>query len=164
MGGTPGIINYLYNSDGTELDREIAKHPVPGSTVVTTIDLEMQQLAESIWQSSAKRGAFVVMNVHTGEILTMASYPAYNPNDFSPSISQTRFDELNNDPDIPLFARAFRGRYPPASTFKAATALAALEAGTIDEQTMLPCPTVMIIDKRPFRNWNKKGRSRLMNT
>lgn len=155
--GTPGIVNYLFDSDGTELDREIARQAIPGATVVSTLDLEMQQLAENILETSVKRGAFVVMNVHTGEILTMASYPAFDPNDFSPSISQTRFDELNNDPDIPLFARAFRGSYPPASTFKVVTALAALESGTITEQTLYPCPTVMIIDKRPFRNWNKKG-------
>ncbi|MGI9242966.1 MAG: peptidoglycan D,D-transpeptidase FtsI family protein [Verrucomicrobiales bacterium] len=155
--GTAGIANYLFDSDGTELDREIARHPVPGSTVVTTLDLEMQQLAETILKNGVKRGAFVVMNVRTGEVLTLASYPAFNPNDFSPSISQTRFDELQNDPNIPLFARAFRGSYPPASTFKVATALAALESGVITEETEFPCPTVMIIDKRPFRNWNKKS-------
>ena len=154
--GTAGIANYLFDSDGTELDREIARHPVPGSTVVTTLDLEMQQLAETILKKGVKRGAFVVMNVKTGEVLTLASYPAFNPNDFSPSISQTRFDELQNDPDIPLFARAFRGSYPPASTFKLVTGLAALESGAITEETLFPCPTVMIIDKRPFRNWNKK--------
>ena len=155
--GTPGVVDYLFDSDGTQLNREISKPAVPGSTVVTTLDLEMQELAEKILESSVKRGAFVVMNVHTGEILTMASYPAFDPNEFSPSISQTRFDELLNDPDQPLIARAFRGTYPPASTFKIVTALAALESGVITEQTLLPCPTVMIIDKRPFHNWNKKG-------
>ncbi len=155
--GTPGIANYLFDSDGAELDREIARNPIPGSTVVTTLDLEMQRLAENILETGVKRGAFVVMNVQTGEILTLASYPAFNPNDFSPSISQTRFDELQNDPDIPLFARAFRGSYPPASTFKLVTALAALETGAITPETLFPCPTTMIIDKRPFRNWNKKS-------
>ena len=155
--GTAGIANYLFDSDGTQLDREIGRKPIPGSTVVTSLDLEMQRLAEEILRENVKRGAFVVMDVQTGEILTMASYPSFNPNDFSPSISQTRFDELNNDPELPLFARAFRGRYPPASTFKVATALAALESGAITEQTLFPCPTVMIIDNRPFRNWNKKA-------
>ncbi|MFT4547926.1 MAG: penicillin-binding protein 2 [Verrucomicrobiales bacterium] len=155
--GTPGVVNYLFGSDGTELDREITRRPIPGSTVVTTLDLEMQQLAEEILENSVKRGAFVVMNINTGEILTMASFPAFDPNDFSPSISQDRFDELQNDPEIPLFARAFRASYPPASTFKIITGLAALESGAITEQTLFPCPPVMMIDSRPFRNWNKKA-------
>ena len=154
--GTHGQVNYLFDSDGTELDREIASQPIPGSTVVTTLDLEMQELAEQILKNSVKRGAFVVMDVNTGEVLTMASYPSFDPNEFSPSISSTRFNELLNDPERPLVARAFRGSYPPASTFKIITALAALESGAITGTTKFPCPPMMMIDNRPFRNWNKK--------
>jgi len=154
--GTPGRINYLFDSDGTELDREITRKAVPGGTIVTTIDLEMQQLAEKILAKGVRRGAFVVMDVRTGEILTMASFPTYDPNDWSPAISTEKFAELNNNPNLPQLARAFQGRYPPASTFKPITGLAALESGAITEQTEFDCPTVMMIDKRPFKNWNKK--------
>ena len=85
----------------------------------------------------------------------VASYPAFDLNDWIPGISAERFKELNEDPRIPLLGRAFRGMYPPASTFKIPVALACLESGKIDRWKTFDCSTSMYIGDRFFHNWNK---------
>lgn len=155
--GRPGKINILFAADGTKLTEEMIQRPKPGNTVVTALDLEIQQLAEEVLQEKTKSGALVILDVRSGDVLAMASWPQYDPNIFIPAISQEDYSKLQNDPTNPLYARAFRGAYPPASTFKAIVALAALEAGSITEQTLFPCPTSLAIGDRVFNNWNKKG-------
>lgn len=155
--GRPGKINILFDSDGTKLTEEMIQRPKPGNTVVTALDLEIQQLAEEVLQENTKSGALVILDVRSGDVLAMASWPQYDPNIFIPAISQEDYTKLQNDPTNPLYARAFRGAYPPASTFKTVVALAALEAGSVTEQTLFPCPTSLAIGDRVFRNWNKNG-------
>lgn len=155
--GRPGKINILFDSDGTKLTEEMIQRPKPGNTVVLALDLEIQLLAEEVLQEKTKSGAFVIMDVRNGDVLAMASWPQYDPNIFIPAISQTDYSALQNDPAKPLFARAFRGAYPPASTFKTTVALAALEAGSVREDTLYSCPTGLAIGDRVFHNWNKKG-------
>ncbi len=155
--GRPGKINILFDSDGTKLTEEMIQRPKPGNTVVLALDLEIQLLAEEVLQEKTKRGAFVIIDVRNGDILAMASWPQFDPNIFIPSISQTDYSALQNDPTKPLFARAFRGEYPPASTFKTTVALAALEAGAVREDTLYSCPTGLAIGDRVFHNWNKKS-------
>ena len=83
-----------------------------------------------------KGAVSVVINVRTGEILAMASYPSYEPKDFLGGISQEKWKEYNNNPLNPLLNRAIQGLYSPASTFKMVMGLAALTEGktTVSER------------------------------
>lgn len=155
--GEPGKVNLLFEADGTKVREEVIRRPKPGQSLVTTIDADMQKLTEKLLAENTKSGAFVVMDVRNGDILAMASWPQFDPNDFIPKISTEAFAALQNDPRKPLFPRAFRGNYPPASTFKVAVALAALENQTVTESTLYSCPTQWHIGNTIMHNWNKKG-------
>ncbi|MCP4847208.1 MAG: hypothetical protein GY899_04585 [Verrucomicrobiaceae bacterium] len=153
--GTPGSINYLFDANGLKLGEEIVRQPLPGKNVVTAIDSQMQKLAEKALADFTDRGAFVVMDVHSGDVYAMASRPTYDLNTWIPAISTKEFKALQEDPDLPLFPRAFRGQYPPASTFKVSVALAALEGGVVDGTTLINCPTSVQIGNEVFHNWAK---------
>jgi len=159
--GTPGERHCLYGTDGERVFEEQVKDPEPGSTVVLTLDMRMQKLAESTLRNYCRRGAFVVIDVETGDVLAMASNPTYDPNLFIPGISKKEFAKLREDKNLPMFARAFRGVYPPASTFKIPVALAALEAGVVDRRTTVNCPSSYKVGNRYFRNWNGSGEGRM---
>lgn len=155
--GTPGEVHSLFDTEGRQISKEQVRAPVPGGTVVLTLDMRMQKLAESTLRRYCRRGAFVVIDVETGDVLAMASNPTFDPNIFIPGIGEEEFAALQNDKNLPLFARAFRGVYPPASTFKVPVALAALEAGIVDRNTTVDCPTRLKIGNRYFHNWNRKS-------
>ena len=78
-----------------------------------------------------KHGSAIVLNVKTGEVLAIASYPDYNPQDFVNGLSQEKYEEYFNNNNRPLFNRAIQGIYPPGSTFKMVTGIAAIESGAI---------------------------------
>jgi len=154
--GTPGRVNVLFEGDGTKIKEDMLAHPKQGYNIVTTIDLEMQRLAERLLAENVHRGAMVIMDCRSGDIMAMASFPQFNPNDFIPSISQEKYSALINDPNKPLFPRAFRGSYPPASTFKVTAALSFLESGAITTDDYFDCPRAWTIKKLTMHNWNKK--------
>lgn len=160
--GKPGRVNVLFREDGTKTKEDILARPRPGYNVVTSIDLEMQRICEEILAEKVKRGAMVIMDVRNGDVMAMASFPQFNPNDFIPSISQERYTELVENPDKPLFPRAFRGAYPPASTFKVPVALGFLESGYVSAGDLYPCPSSWTIGNLVMNNWNSKGEG-LMN-
>ncbi len=153
--GVPGRVQIIFNGEGEKVEETVVQNPVPGHNVILSIDLEMQQLAARVLESHVKRGALVIMEVQTGDILAMASFPSFDPNDYIPRISVERQAELVSDPEKPLYGRAFQGTYPPASTFKVAAALGMLEAGTVNEYTTFDCPPTFTIGDRIARNWNE---------
>ena len=154
--GQPGIVNILFAPDGKRLAEDVRRYPVPGRNVVLSIDSSFQMFAEQALQDHARNGgAMVIMDVQTGDILAMASYPFFDLNMFIPGISADKYEALLRDPKLPLIARAFRGEYPPASTFKAATALGILDSGKVDGKTQFPCSPAMDIGNRVFHNWSK---------
>ena len=154
--GQPGIVNVLFAPDGKRLAEDVRRYPVPGRNVVLSIDSSFQMFAEQALQDHARNGgAMVIMDVQTGDILAMASYPFFDLNMFIPGISADKYEALLRDPKLPLIARAFRGEYPPASTFKAATALGLLDSGKVDGKTQFPCSPAMDIGNRVFHNWSK---------
>ncbi|RFC44053.1 MAG: penicillin-binding protein 2 [Verrucomicrobia bacterium] len=155
--GVDGRVQIIFNDRGERVEEKVIRHPVPGMNVVTTLDVEMQQLAEQLTEKHVRRGAFVLMEVQTGDILAMSSYPRYDPNEFVPMISAERFNALNNDPEKPMIGRAFQGVYPPASTFKVFSALGLLHAGTITEDSIYDCPNSFTIGDRIARNWNEEN-------
>lgn len=155
--GKPGVINVLFNPDGTKMDEQILRRPIPGNNVVTTLDYNFQKYAENALAKNSVSSAMVIMDVKTGDILAMASYPFYDLNLFVPGVSSATFKKLNDDKRLPLFARAFRGEYPPASTFKVIVSLAALESGKINAKTSFNCSSSLQVGDRVFHNWNKEG-------
>ena len=116
--GNPVSSNLTFDKDGNKSGERIAAPPEPGYNVVTTLDVDVQRLAEKILQKRAKRGAIVVMDPNSGEVLALASWPTIDPNDFVPTISEEKFQKIASDPNIPMLPRAYRSAYPPGSTFK----------------------------------------------
>ncbi len=147
--GKNGIRQIDMNIDGTITGEYIAQEAVAGSDVVLTIDANVQEIAEKALEdniikistggfssrSDADAGAVVVMNVKTGEILAMASYPDYEPQLFVNGISTEKYEEYNKN--SALFNRAISGTYAPGSIFKMVTAIAGLESGVINTETKI---------------------------
>ncbi len=131
--------------DGTITSEYTSEEAVAGSDVVLTIDSNLQKITEQALENNikkiasggfgqtydAKAGSCVVMNVKTGEILAMASYPNYNPADFIGGISTENWNKYNQDEAKPLMNKAIQNSYPPGSIFKMVTAIAGLESGAI---------------------------------
>jgi penicillin-binding protein 2 len=153
--GDPGMKKLLFDEDGNKLLEEQVKRPRPGGTLVTTLNLKWQKLAEETLRGGCRRGAFVVLDVVTGEVLVMASRPSFDLNRFIPGVSDADFKSLNEDPSTPLYGRAFQSAYPPASSYKPIVALAALNNGAINEHTEIYCPAALAIGNAVFNNWSK---------
>ncbi len=159
--GKHGEYKLTFDKDGRKTSEKLITPPVPGYNVVTTLDLRLQELAEKALEAKAKRGAIVIVDPNTGDILAMASWPTYNPNFFVPSISAEKFKALQDDPDIPLLPRAFRSSYPPGSTFKIAVGIAALETGAVGSEDRYECLPAIEIGNLTFHNWKKGDRGAL---
>ncbi len=161
LSGKQGEFTMTFDKDGRKTSEKIASPPVPGHTVVTTLDLHLQELAEKALEKKAKRGAIVIIDPNNGDILALASWPEYDPNLFVPSISADKFKALQDDPDIPLLPRAFRSAYPPGSTFKVAVGIAALESGAVTPNDQYECVPSLDIGNVTFHNWKKTDRGYL---
>ena len=153
--GEPGAKRLLFDENGNKLLEEQFKQPRPGGTLVTTLDLKWQRLAEKTLRNGCRRGAFVVIDVVTGEVLVMASRPSFDLNKFIPGINEAEFKALNEDPSTPLYGRAFQSVYPPASSFKPVVALAALNRGTVTENSEIYCPAAISVGRTVMNNWSK---------
>jgi len=128
LSGKAGSQFVMVNSNG--FVHEQLEDPTPpenGYDLHLTLDIDGQLAAENALKGHL--GAIVVMSANTGAVRVMASSPTFPPGDFVPSISRTRFRELNEDPGKPFLNRAVQGSYMPGSTIKPLTALAALENG-----------------------------------
>ncbi|MBA3321462.1 MAG: penicillin-binding protein 2 [Pyrinomonadaceae bacterium] len=143
--GRDGYRRVIVDSRG-QIQDEIEKiEPQAGQDLVTTIDLDLQLIAEDqLRNSPSKRGVIVAMDPNNGEILVMASAPTFDPNLFTQRIGtkegRAEYAALLKDPKTPLFNRAIRGRYPPGSTWKIPMAVAGLEQGAITtEHSNLVC-------------------------
>lgn len=159
--GTSGVVNITLNAEGKRTTERMVRQPVPGYNVITTLDLKVQKACEDALAQSGRRGAVVVLDPNTGEILGMASRPSFDPNSFIPIIKPDVFSKLNNDPAVPLYPRAFRSAYPPGSTFKTFVGLAALQTGLITPATQISCPGGLQVGNFYFRNW-KSGHSGML--
>lgn len=143
---------YLHGKDGKRLittdengkitGELYTREPQPGGTVALTIDIDLQQVVEDTLastiqgmidkDSNERGGAAAVIQVGTGEVLAMASYPTYDLETFNQD-----YDELVKDERLPMFNRATQGVYAPGSTFKLCTSVAALEEGIITPSTII---------------------------
>jgi len=154
LAGEPGMKRLLFDEHGNKLLEEQVKRPRPGGTIVTTLNLKWQRLAESVLKKGCQRGAFVVVDVITGEVLVLASRPAFDLNSFVPGISSKDYEAMEKDPAAPLLGRAFMSGYPPASAFKPIVALAALNNGVVTERSTVYSPASMRIGNHVMKNWS----------
>ncbi len=149
--GTAGSQTVDVDLGGDSISSHTSSYaPQPGNNVITTIDLDLQQTAEDSLEENiagyGKGGAAVVINVHTGEVLAMASYPTYDISTF-----HRDFNEIQADSRSPQNNRATSGIYPPGSTFKVLTSIACLEEGVIDAGTYYTCDGVFELGGTKFR-------------
>ena len=124
--------------------------PTAGNTLVLSVDLGLQEVAESAF--GARRGALIAIEPSTGGILAMVSKPGFDPNLFVDGIDPVNWGELNNSPDRPLNNRALNGVYPPGSTFKPYMALAALQLGKRSPTQLIFDPGHYDFGGRRFRD------------
>lgn len=136
LSGQDGERTVIVDSRG-RIQREISvKPPVPGRDLYTTIDLRVQRMAEAQTATMpADRGVIVVADPRNGEVLALVSHPSFDPNVFSlrakTSEGREEIRDLYEDPDKPLYNRAIQGSYPPGSTWKLLTSVAALNENVI---------------------------------
>ena len=143
--GTDGEKQVEMSVDGTITGEYVTKNAIAGSDVVLTIDANLQQVTETALANcvekiknggfaqtyDAKGGAAVVMDVNTGDVLSMASYPTYEPEWFVGTLETDKWNYMNDSETHPLLNKAIQGTYEPGSTFKMITAIAGLETGGI---------------------------------
>lgn len=131
---------------------------IKGGDIKLTIDINLQAVAENALID--KTGAVVALNPNTGEILALASSPSFDPNLFARGISYKNWRVLIENPFNPFLNRAIQSQYPPGSTFKIITAIAALEKGIITKDTEFVCNGSINIG-RVFKCWKDKGHGRI---
>jgi penicillin-binding protein 2 len=137
--GDPGLTRIQVNALGepTPGGQLVSTPPTPGDNLKLSIDEEVQSAGEAALSARGLPGAFISMNIDSGEILAMGSNPTYDPSDLIEP-SQQQVNELYRDPVLaPLVNRASEGAYPTGSIFKIITALAALENGQITPDTVV---------------------------
>lgn len=152
--GTAGERRVEVDVVGKELRLLKTFDPVPGNRVFLTIRRDLQLAAESAFGEAA--GAAVAIDVRTGEVLALASRPSFHPAAFARGISGEEWISLLQDSRHPLQNKAIKGQYPPGSTFKIVTALAALKAGVSPERTVF-CDGKFTLGTREYRCWKKQG-------
>lgn len=165
--GQPGVGRVYVDALGrVTSERQFSQLPEAGDNIKLTIDAELQRTAEEALdygirlahdngEWAADGGALVAMSVDTGEILALASNPTFDPSVYVGDVKQKELDRLaKRAANHPTLNRAVSGLYPPGSTFKPITALAALQEGMLGASEEVPCVGKMVIDGQTFSNVN----------
>src|SRR5438046_479097 len=150
--GKHGEYKLTFDKDGRKTSEKLVTPPEPGYNVVTTLDLHLQELAEKALASKAKRGAMVIIDPDSGDVLALVAWPTFDPTVVVHSISAEQLKALQDDKDIPLLPRAYRSSYPPGSTFKVAVGIAALESHAVYRADQYQCVTSIPIGNGTFHN------------
>jgi penicillin-binding protein 2 len=129
--------------------------PQPGHNLVLTLDTQLQLEAERALEGKA--GAIVAMDPNTGDILAMASSPAFDQNQFVRGFTPSEWQAIVDHPQHPLENKAIQGQYPLGSTFKPVVVAAALAEGVIEPETMLTCNGEYRLGNHVYRCWKKWG-------
>ncbi len=137
--GADGARRVVVNSVGREIRTLDEEKPSEGRRVQLTLDASLQRAAEEGFKVTGYWGSAVVLDPRSGDVLTLVSLPAYDPNAFASGIDRATWQALNTDALRPLQNRAIQGRYSPGSTFKVVMATAALEEGVITPETKIYC-------------------------
>lgn len=148
LAGTSGLRTFVIDSFGREVAELDRVDPLPGNTLVLSIDLDLQRIAEEYFRGRV--GSAVALDPKTGEILALVSAPAFDPNVFSRRVTRAEWEEIVANEDRPLQNRAIQNVYSPGSVWKAFVAYAALTNG-IDASETAHCPGHATFYGRRFR-------------
>jgi penicillin-binding protein 2 len=155
--GRDGARIVVVNSMGREIRKLEEIPPVEGKRVQLTLNLSMQKAAEEGFRALGYWGSAIVLDPRSGDVLTLVSLPAYDPNAFAAGIDQAAYQALISDKLRPLQNRAIQGRYSPGSTFKLVVATAGLEEGVITPSFRVNCPGGAVFYGRYFQCHLKGG-------
>jgi penicillin-binding protein 2 len=169
--GVPGIRTLIVDRKEVITRESQNTKPVAGDHLVTSLDIRLQAAAEKALEDAVKRGrangytsdsgAAVVMDIRTGRILALASYPTYDPNAFEKGLTvQQASDLFSEKKSVPALNRALQGLFAPASTFKTVSVVAAAAAG-YDLQASYNCPSEVQVGTRAFQNYDSKNQGRM---
>ncbi|MBR9842936.1 MAG: penicillin-binding protein 2 [Rhodobacteraceae bacterium] len=153
--GKAGTKRVEVNSVGRvmrELDRREGQ---PGADLQLTLDQQLQSYVQA--RLGEESAAAIVMDCQTGDLLSLNSSPSFDPNLFVTGISVPDYRALTDNTYRPLAAKSVQGTYPPGSTFKMVTALAALEEGVITAEDTVWCPGHLDVSNRRFHCWKRAG-------
>ena len=158
--GKAGARRIEVNAAGRVM-RELDRDPgVPGADVQLTVESKLQNFAEARLALGLSAAA-VVMDVRTGDLLTVANAPSFDPNKFVRGISVSDYGELTENKYRPLANKAVQGAYPPGSTFKMLVSLAALEDGLLSSDETVYCGGYTVLGNRRFHCWKRGGHGRM---
>ena len=155
--GVDGQRRVVVDVAGREHEVLESEEATPGQNLQSTIDLDLQAVAELALEGEGKKGAVVALDPRDGSVLAMVSRPAFDPNLFAAHIKAADWKALTTNPDNPLLNRAIQAQFAPGSTFKPLVALAGLETGTIDENFTVRCGGGANFYGRFFKCWVKGG-------
>jgi penicillin-binding protein 2 len=155
--GADGARRVVVNSSGREIETLGQISPTEGRRLQLTIDYDLQRAAEEAFKGLDYAGAAVFLDPRNGEIFSLVSLPAYDPNSFASGVDRATWTALNTDRLRPLQNRAIQGRYSPGSTFKIVVAAAALEEGIITPDHKVFCSGGAVFYGRYFKCHLKGG-------
>ena len=169
--GSPGIKTVIVDRKEAVTSTGKVTNPIGGDHLVTSIDVRLQAASEKALADAVARsraggfradgGAAVVMDIVTGRVLALASYPTYDPNAYERGLTVKQARDLYSDEaGVPALSRALQGLFAPASTFKAVSVVAAANAG-YDLNTTYDCPGEYQVGTRAFQNFESKAQGRL---
>lgn len=154
--GKAGTSRVEINAVGREI-REISSQPgQDGARIGLTLDAELQIYCQTRL-AQGKSASAVIMDTVNGQIYAMCSSPSFDPNLFTRGISAEQWEELLANPAVPLTNKTVSGQYPPGSTFKMITALAAFESGLVQTGHSVHCPGHMEVGRDRFHCWRRGG-------
>ncbi|MCK0068504.1 penicillin-binding protein 2 [Kordiimonas laminariae] len=154
--GEAGTRRVEVNAIGREI-RELPprQEALKGQDLHLTLDMDLQEF--TLDQLGEESAGVVVMDVKNGDVLSLASAPTFDPNEFTSGISSANWQGLLNDPRKPLLNKCMTGQYPPGSTVKMVIALAALEQGIITPETKFFCNGKHRLGNNLFHCWQRNG-------
>ena len=155
MLGSAGFLRYEVNVYGKKIKQVSVETGTKGKTFRTTLDDEVQVFSSKLLENVS--GAACVMDIYNGDIISMVSSPAFNPNSFVHGIKKKEWGDLLNDRDKPMINKAVSGLYPPGSTIKTLTALSALENDVVSSKLIVKCNGYIDLHGERFHCWKKKG-------
>jgi penicillin-binding protein 2 len=153
--GKPGAEHVEVNAHGRAIRTLSRREGTGGQDVVLSLDMEVQKLAQE--KLVGQSGSIVVMDVNTGEIISIVSAPGFDPNAFTGIVSPVIWKQLNEDPLKPLLNKAITGIYPPGSTYKPIVAMAALASGAMTPANRVHCSGGRQLGNHFFHCWKRGG-------
>lgn len=153
--GTPGTKRVEVNAVGRVMRELGRREGEPGTDIQLTVDGDLQEYVKA--RLGPESASVVVMDLEKGDLLAIASSPSYDPNKFVRGISVPDYAGYRDNNHRPLASKTVQDAYPPGSTFKMVTALAALDAGVIGPDDTAWCPGYLEVGTRKFRCWKRAG-------